>query len=247
MTRCAYAAVSSDTLALTLPALLVCDSMGAPVPTGETSLGIWYQDSGQKLVMSLQNAVPLIRAITAGPGFSKDIGAFLDELVAYGSLASGLKGAFTLIDSGAGVQGVWWFYGVEPQWVVELFADSTQQAALASLILDPDSSAGMLFEFSADTLTGLLSKRIYGDAALAQVIDTVTYNLSVINGSDSTWLVLCNVTGDTLTAEINQAGDVAWTFGDSTHTYFQRPEACPNWVSPPWLYSMVLAGNVRQP
>jgi hypothetical protein len=197
--------------------------------------------------MSLMNAIPLIRVITAGPGFSKDIGAFLDLLQGLpGFVTREIRGTFGVAVQGAGLLGEWWFTGVEPD-VLYGFMDTTQLAALASLVTDVNGNAGMVFSFSADTLTGLLSRRTYGDAALAQVIDTVNYNLRMIHETDSTWLVACNTTHDTVAVYINQDGDLAWSMGDSAYTYYLRPESeaiCPNWVGPAWL-GAVLEPNRR--
>jgi len=246
MTSCPYQAGSTDTLSVVLPDLLLCDSTGAPMTVPGQTVSIWYQDSGQKLVMSLMDAVPLIRAVTAGPGFSGEIGAFLDQLASYpASITQAVNGTFRLAVADSGVRGTWSFTGIEPTVLYGLM-DSVQQQALASLVTDVNGNAGMLFEFSADTLTGLLSRRTYGDAAIAQVVDTTWHTIHVLHESDSLWTLSFYTTGHLVGVYINQAGDLTWTMGDSTYTYYLRPAVageCPNRLEPPWLPAIVDANR----
>lgn len=253
MVVCDYATVAADSVQITIPPLPTCDSVtGAPDSIPQDRSTVHYVLIGDTLRLSLQQATPLIRVMTSGPSFSKDIAAFLDMLDTL-DLPIELLAVLVRLDTGTGLEGQWAFADVAPE-IIYGFLDSAQAAALASMRISADGEAVLAFDFEPPHLTGTLSRMVYGDGAVAQVVDTVGYGLTLDlpEPDDSVWTVTGAAgAGETVAIVIDRWGNMTYEHagaaGYSTYTYYLWPEPqyCPNAIAPDWWVSF-LAANPAQ-
>lgn len=222
----AYTLPGTGSLSVTVPQQLVCMPTDTVLPETSSTARLRFNDDS--MFVSLVELVPLIRRITLGPSFSPDIGSILNTVDALGSSAAMVECAFARMETGTGIVGMWRFAGLAPA-IVQSILLPDQREALEGIVADDSGRAVLIFDFGPTTLTGMFNRAVYGDATLEQVLDTSVARSRL---SDSTWQVYG---ADTTNVGINQDGDITYTRGDSSYTYYLHPASCPDPVAPSWL------------
>lgn len=259
-----------DTLYVTVPELSSCDSASV-VP--EDSCRAWLRQSVDHGVdhfsVAMLEMAPLIKAVTSGPSFSSDIGAFLDTLAGmdsyisdsiYGkfvrcSTVAGETAPVTMVVSeyrtGTNLHGLWHFDSLGPP-ILYFFInqDPDMQASVRAMTTDPLGRPVLYFEFdsTSGTLRAMLNRRSYGNAAVEQLIDSICYNVRISSAYDSVWLVCGNVSHDSATVRVDAQGNLHYAyFGDrlvpaDPYTYYLRPTPaqCPDTLKAPWWEPFII-------
>lgn len=241
---CSYAEPAPGQLQITLPARQICDSAGL-VTVPETTTVAPTILEGSELSISLKEMAPLVRLMTSGPSFSSDIGDFLDMLDTMDLGGFVVTADFARLEGGPGLAGRWAFAGVGPP-IVAAFLNPDQIQALLSMQEDDQGRTVFMLAFDGvlGEMTGLLGRRIYGDAALNTMIDTVVTDISWEVVGDSTWVCAGGQTEDTVDMHIDEWGSFTYAMRDTTlktYTYDLEPDSCPNDVAPVWFWEFVAA------
>jgi len=244
MTVCPYVQSSADTLEITALEQLTCDSAGAPAIQPRDTVWPWFAlRSDSLMAVSLQGVSPIIRRIVAGPSFDPAVAGFLDILDSVPESVTRIEGIFKRLEGDSGMTGLWRFAGIEPEEFANVLPGEMAET-YRSMIADVEGNAAMMFEFGADTLRGLLSRRTYGDEVLGRAVDITGRNVTLSFVADSTWRLTGGVVAGPVEVVADSVGDLHWSLGDSGYVYRQFPQQCPDPVTPSWL-TQFLAANPR--
>jgi hypothetical protein len=246
---CSYSVPAAGSLSITIPDLDTCDATSGQLVTipGSTALAP-YSISGSSLTVSVKELIPLIRVMTSGPSFSKDIGEFLDILDTT-DLPFTVQAVFEQVGTTDSLEGLWKFAAFGPPLVEYILREIDSTGAMDAMVADDQGRPVLLFDFSAPVLRGLLNRGVYAESALEQIVDSVSNPLVVQTamGDDRTWVLDGTVSEDEVTVIVD--GDGNMHFRHSTpadnpdHTYYLWPQQCPNPLAPPWFTSFLQANQ----
>jgi hypothetical protein len=235
----------STTLQVAMPQILSCsgDSVVA-VAQQQRNVEVRYRDNAQQLRINLLDMLPLLAGLLNGPSFGDEVTDLLSDSAITTSSATIWIEFLRAEPFDEKIQS-WSFSAFNFGLAALLFDDSLSHSidnAEAVLAASYGDATALSIVLAADSMQLRLVREAYAQATLMGLVDTSASSIRYTRRAPGVW-EMTNGKDESLDLLFSAEGDITFSQSSQTHTYYYRPQSCPNDPTVPWIEEWIAAGT----